>query len=114
QVSSAGDGGTWNLEPETWNLRARAASKRAVTEVPMKRRMTLAVFTAYALMYLTGTALACKIIINDMRLPEGQFNPVNINHKAFKVDVKVRDPMADVTVHPTFHNSNPYPVEGTY
>lgn len=80
----------------------------------MRRKMSTAVLAAYVLLYASAISVACKIVINDQRLPEGTFNPINIMHKSFTVDVKVREQVADVTVRPVFHNANPYIVEGTY
>ena len=54
-------------------------------------------------------ALACKIIPNQQL---DHFN--TIVHKEFKVHAVVKDQVAEVTVRPTFHNPNSFPLEGTY
>jgi Ca-activated chloride channel family protein len=78
-------------------------------EVFMKRIW----MAAMAIVVTAPAAFPCQVIIDEERIP-GRVRPLEITHRSFTVEAKVRDQVAEVVVTPVFRNPNPYAVEGTY
>ena len=78
----------------------------------MKRLLIACSSSVAVVLCATAIALACRVV--DDKRPSNRPNPSAIVHKEFKVDVKVRDQVAEVVVSPTFHNPHDFPIEGSY
>ncbi len=74
--------------------------------------------TSLAIAILLATAaiaLACGIVIDRSKVdPDNRARTTNMVHKDFKLEVKIREQVAEVTVKPVFHNPNDFAIEGTY
>jgi Ca-activated chloride channel family protein len=76
------------------------------------KRLLIACTTAVAVVIsATAIALACRVVPDKPH--EGRPIPTLL-HKEFRVDVKVKDQVAEVVVQPTFHNPHDWQVQGTY
>ena len=95
-----------------------------LTQYPIRRRVGSQFFLAAFLLGTLG-AMACRIIVPPWPpppwypppprpLPRPPRQPVPMEVKEHRVIIDVRRHVADITVEATFHNPNPFRIEGVY
>ena len=79
----------------------------------MKRMMTLLVMVLGIVLAVDRVADACGRIIID-RPPRPDTRVINMSVQEAKLDIRIEEQIAVVTVDEIFHNSNPWRTEGTF